>query len=198
MALELKRYLFTRAEYHRLAEAGVLGEDDRVELIEGEILEMSPIGRRQWACVDRLSHLFVRAVGNEAIVHVQNPVPLNERSEPEPDLTLLRFRADFYAPADPTPADVLLVVEVASSSVADDRDIKAPLYARARIDELWLVDLVANRLAVYRDPSPTGYRTIRVCGRGEQVSPLFAPDVMIDVDAILGPADQSPEGAGDL
>jgi hypothetical protein len=88
MALELKRYLFTRAEYHRLAEAGILGEDDRVELIEGEILEISPIGRRHWACVDRLTHLFVREVGDEAIVHVQNPIPVSERSEPQPDLTL--------------------------------------------------------------------------------------------------------------
>ncbi len=186
MALELKRYLFTRAEYHRLAEAGVLGEDDRVELIEGEILEMSPIGRRQWACVDRLSHLFVRAVGNEAIVHVQNPVPLNERSEPEPDLTLLRFRADFYASADPTPADVLLVVEVADSSVEYDRQVKAPLYARTGIPELWLLDLGRDHLVVYREPSGSGYGTTRVLRRGETISPVAFPDLVIPVVDLLG------------
>ncbi len=195
MTVSLQRRLFTADEFERMAEAGVFGEDERLELLGGEIVAMSPIGPRHAWCVKRLNRIFA-ALGERVVVSVQDPIRLDEWADPQPDLALLR--PGISEQRHPRPADVLLVVEVASSSVADDRDIKAPLYARARIDELWLVDLVADRLAVYRDPSPTGYRTIRVCGRSEQVSPLFAPDVMIDVDAILGPADQSPEGAGDL
>jgi len=195
MTVSLQRRLFTADEFERMAEAGVFGDDERLELLGGEIVAMSPIGPRHAWCVKRLNRIFA-ALGERVVVSVQDPIRLDEWADPQPDLALLR--PGISEQRHPRPADVLLVVEVASSSVADDRDIKAPLYARARIDELWLVDLVADRLAVYRDPSPTGYRTIRVCGRGEQVSPLFAPDVMIDVDAILGPADQSPEGAGDL
>ena len=186
MAVQPRRYRFTTAEYHRLAEAGILGEDDRVELIDGEILEMSPIGRRHVGCVTRLSHLFFRRLGDQAVVFVQNPIHLGERAEPQPDLALLHPRADFYTDADATPDTVLLVVEVADNSAEYDRQTKAPLYARANLPELWIVDLNRDHLAVYRDPTSTGYATTRVLRRGESIRPLAFPHVEIAVDEILG------------
>ena len=186
MALQPARRLFTATEYYRMAEAGVLTEDDRVELIDGEILEMSPIGRRHSACVARLTSVFSQRLGAAVIVWPQNPVRLSERSEPEPDLALLRPRPDFYASAHPTPADVLLIVEVGDTSVEYDRQVKAPLYAHSGIPELWIVDLNRHHLGVYRDPSEAGYGTTRVLRRGESISPLAFPDLTIAVDDILG------------
>lgn len=186
MALEPKRYRFTTAEYDRLGEVGVLGEDDHVELIEGEIIQMSPIGRSHASRVDRLNRVFNRGVGDAAIVRIQNPIVLGDHSEPEPDLTLLRPRPDFYASEHPTPEEILLVIEVADSSIEYDRQIKAPLYARNRIQELWLLDLGRNHLVVYRDPTGEGYATTRVLRRGEVISPLAFPHLVIPIADILG------------
>src|SRR5262245_60762383 len=124
MAIAPIRHLFTVADYHRMVEAGILDEDDRVELIEGEIVDMAPIGRKHQARVDHLVELFVQRVAGRAIVRSQGSIRLNERSEPEPDVVLLRWREDYYADADAGPADVLLVVEVADSSLVHDRDVK--------------------------------------------------------------------------
>ncbi len=186
MAVQLAHYQFTRAEYHRMVAAGILAEDARVELIEGEILEMSPIGRRHKACVDRLTDIFAPSVRGTAIVRVQSSIVLGERNEPEPDLALLRRRDDFYADADETPADVLLVVEVADTSEAYDRRTKAPLYARHGIPELWIADLNRDQITVYRDPTPHGFATTRVARRGESISPLAFPVLTIAVNDILG------------
>ncbi len=140
------RYRFTVEDYHKMAEVDILGEDDRVELIDGEIIEMAPIGRLHAVCVVRLTDLFGETLRRRAIVWAQNPIGLGERSEPQPDLALLRWRPNFYADADPRPEDVLLIIEVADTSLAYDRDIKVPLYARAGIPEVWLVDLNEARL----------------------------------------------------
>ena len=186
MALEVTRRRFTTADYHRMAKSGVLTEDDRVELIDGEILEMSPIGRKHAACVDRVAHLFFRRLEERAIVRVQGPVVLSEHAEPQPDLTLLRPRADFYAAAHPTPEAILLVVEVADSSAEFDRQVKAPLYARSGIPELWLVELDQDRVGVYRDPTSAGYATTRVLRRGDAINPLAFPELEVTVAEILG------------
>ena len=186
VAVHLTHYQFTRAEYHRMVEAGILHEDSPVELIEGEILAMSPIGRRHKAGVDRLTRVFTSGLGDAAIVRVQSSIVLGERTEPEPDVVLLRPRADFYADVDETPEDVLLVVEVADSSLEYDRRTKAPLYARHGLVELWIADLNRDQLIVFRDPSPLGYATTRVFRRGESLSPLAFPDLRVAVDAILG------------
>ena len=186
MALEVTRRRFTTADYHRMAESGVLTEDDRVELIDGEILEMSPIGRKHAACVDRVAHLFFRRLGERTIVRVQGPVVLSEHAEPQPDIALLRPRTDFYAAAHPTPEAILLVVEVADSSAEFDRQVKAPLYARSGIPELWLVELDRSHVAVYRDPTSDGYGTTHVLGQGDAISPLAFPDLQIAVAEILG------------
>ncbi len=186
MAVHPTRRRFTVAEYHQMAEAGILGEDDRVELIEGEIVEMAPIGRRHAGRVARLDRMFQRLTGDESVVWVQNPVRLGEHSEPQPDLALLRPRADFYASDLPTPSDVFLLVEVAETTVELDRRLKTPLYARSGIPELWLVDLDQETLTVYRDPTASGYKTVRVLRRGESIAPGSFPDRPLAVDDILG------------
>lgn len=128
MAVQVQRRLFTVSEYYRMAEAGILGEDDRVELLEGEIVQMAPIGSNHRGTVDFLANSLVSRLGARAIVRTQNPIRLDDFSEPQPDVALLHPRADFYRRSHPTPADVLLLVEVADSSVAFDRQVKLPLY----------------------------------------------------------------------
>ena len=188
MAAEpIQRRLFTTDEYHVMLEAGILNEDDRVELIEGEILEMPPIGSAHAGGVNRLTALFTSLLGSRAVVSVQNPVTLGKYSEPQPDLVLLRFRDDYYVSALPTPSDVLLLIEVADSSLKFDRDVKAGLYARHGLLEVWLKDVEHSALLVHRTPSPEGYRDVRIFRRGERVTPLAFPDLTMDVDAILGP-----------
>ena len=189
MALQPTKRLFSVDEYYRMAEAGILGEDDRVELIEGEIVQLSPIGPRHADRVDRLNSLFFERFRGGARIRIQNPVRLSNRSEPEPDLALLRPEGERdrpYESAHPTPADVLLVVEVADHSVEYDLGRKARLYARHGIPELWVLNLRAERLFVHRDPTPRGYATSRILGRGESISALAFPEIVLTVDEILG------------
>jgi Uma2 family endonuclease len=184
--IDLQRRLFTTEEYHLMGEAGVFGPEDRVELVDGEIVEMSPIGSLHAACVDRLVVLLQPHAAGTAILRVQGPIRLDAHSEPQPDLSILRQRADFYASAHPTPADVLLVVEVADTSLRSDRDVKIPLYARTGIPEAWLVDLATSTVDVFTHPSLQGYRESRRAGRTEPlISPTF-PATTFSVNDILG------------
>ncbi len=185
MSVQVQRRLFTVEEYHRMAEAGILSEDDRVELIEGELIAMSPIGSRHAAAVARLTALLSR-IGGWGIVWVQNPVRLGPHSEPQPDVALLRYRPDFYASAHPGPEDVLLIVEVAETSADYDRTVKIPLYARHGIPEAWLVDLTEEHVEIYRQPGPEGYRGRRIARRGETVSPILIPGLTVAIEEILG------------
>ncbi len=180
------RRLFTTEEYHRMMQNGVLTEDDRVELIEGEILEMSPIGSRHAACVKRLNRLLSRLVGARAIISVQDPIHLGARSEPQPDLALLQPRADFYVDAHPEPEDVLLVIEVSETSLDFDRATKIPLYAQVGIPAVWLVDLAGEGMQAYTQPTPNGYGEIRQLWRGQSVTLDAFADVSIPVTEILG------------
>lgn len=175
---------FTAREYHLMAEAGVLGPDERVELIEGEIVEMSPIGSRHARCVDRLTALLVPLVVGRAIVRVQNPVALSEISEPQPDLSLLAYREDFY-PQHPGAADVLLIIEVADSSLMSDRRVKVPLYGRSGVTETWLVDLVSARVEVYRLPGAHGYGSSATWRAGDVITVGALPDLSVDVAWLL-------------
>jgi Uma2 family endonuclease len=185
MALPLTRHLFTVDEYHRMAENHVLSEDDRVELIDGEIIEMAPIGSGHLGHVNRLGRVFGAAIGERALLSVQNPVRLGHRSEPQPDVALLQPRADDYAGNIPTPADVLLLIEVADSSLVYDRDTKVPMYARSGIPEVWLVNLIDAEIVIYREPSVTGYQSVQVLRRGDMIAPLAFPDVVIAVSDLL-------------
>jgi Uma2 family endonuclease len=170
-----------------MAEDGLFAQDDRVELIEGEIVEMTPIKNPHAAGVRRLDALFHRAVGGRVIVDPQNPVRLGDWSEPEPDVKILAWRDDYYAEAAPVAEDVLLLVEIADSSVEYDRRIKAPLYARHEIREYWLLDLPAKLLEVYRRPGPDGYGEVRRLRRGDSIAPEAFPDVVFAVSDLLGP-----------
>ena len=141
MPVQASRRLFTVHEYYRMAEAGIFGEDDRVELLSGEIVEMTPIGSRHAAAVSRLIHVFTARLSGTAILRVQDPLRLDNYSEPQPDLAIVRLRQDFYRDAHPDAADVLLLIEVADTSGDIDRTVKIPLYARSGVAEVWVVDL---------------------------------------------------------
>jgi Uma2 family endonuclease len=186
MTARLQTRRFDVDEYHRMAAAGILRRGDRVELIEGEIVEMTAIGRRHLGAVDYLTRRFVQGCGDRAIVRVQGAILLSRHSEPGPDLLLLKPRPDFYREADAGPTDVLLLVEVADTSLDYDRGLKAMLYSRVGIPEVWLVDLPGERIEVCRAPSPEGYRHIQSRARGEQVAPAAFPELAIPVGEILG------------
>lgn len=165
---EVKRHRFTVREYHAMAEAGLLTEDDRVELIDGEILEMAPIGTRHLACVVALNHLLVEASEGRYFVSVQNPVVIDDETEPQPDLSLLNTKPDPTGSL-PGSGDVLLVVEVSDTTLSYDRGVKLPRYSQAGIPEVWIVDLQSRRVETHSDPTPEGYRTSHVFGINEQV-----------------------------
>jgi len=179
------RRRFTVDEYYKMGKARILCEDERVELIEGDIIQMPPIGGPHASRVNRLNYQFVLALANRAMVTVQNPLRLNTESEPVPDVLLLKPRDDFYE-SHPTPSDVLLLVEVSDTTLRYDLRTKVPLYARLGVPEVWVEDLRGDVLRVFRDPAPTGYGTSFTCGRGEHISPLAFPDLTFAVDDILG------------
>ena len=181
---QVTRWRFTVHDYHRMGEAGILHEDDRVELIEGEIVEMAAIGTRHFSCVNRLTRLLVMGVGEEAVVSVQNPVRLNEQTEPQPDITMIRPRD--YTQSLPVPEDVLLLVEVSDTTLAYDRDVKLPLYARAGIGEVWIVNLPARTIEQYTDPSCDRYRCVDHKRGGQKLQPAALADLAPTVDEILG------------
>ena len=186
MSVQIARRHFNVSEYYRMAAAGVLSEDDRVELIEGEIIERNPIGSRHAACVGKLTKILGRLAGDKAIVWVQNPVQINDYSEPLPDIALLKRRDDFYAQANPQPTDVLLIIEVADSSVEYDRDIKIPLYAQASIPEVWLINLPKEIIEIYSQPLDDTYQETRIVERGESLAAESIQNLTIDADAVLG------------
>jgi len=181
---EVTRRRFTVHDYHRMGEAGILHEDDRVELIEGEIVEMAAIGTRHFVCVNQLNRLLVRGVGDGAIVSVQNPVRLDEHSEPQPDLTVLRVRD--YRESLPGPEDVLLLIEVSDTTLAYDRNVKLPLYARAGIPEVWIVDLTGEVIERHIGPSGDSYRHVERARRGEEIRSSALPELSFGVEAVLG------------
>lgn len=186
MSHQLARRWFTVGEYNRMAETGILTEDDRVELIEGEIVEMSPIGSRHAACVNRLNMLLSRQAGQSFIVSVQNPIIVSDYSEPEPDLAVLRLRGDYYEQELPQSADVLLVVEVADTSIEVDRSVKVPLYAQSGIPVTVLVDLPKELIEVHSQPANGQYQSIKIFRRGDSFQLDVLPQLSLSVDDILG------------
>lgn len=178
---EIRKHRLSVGDYHRMGEAGVFGVSERVELIEGEIYDMPPIGQRHTSVVNRLTERFVFACSGQAIVQVQNPITLGDLSEPQPDISLLRRREDFYEQVPQRAEDVLLVVEVADSSLRHDRDVKLGLYARHAVPETWLIDVQTRRLSCYRDPGPEGYRDETAHTAPGALEPLLLPGVVIDL-----------------
>jgi Uma2 family endonuclease len=169
-----------------MGEAGIFPQDARLELLGGEIFEMSPIGSPHAACVKFLSGLLNRLFGGTFIVSVQDPIRLDDFSEPQPDAALLRWRDDFYRGAHPTSADVLLVVEVADTTVITDRRIKTPLYARAGIPEMWLVNIPDGQVEVYSEPSGDSYLRSEVFERGAEARAHTVEGLSVSVVELLG------------
>ncbi len=184
--VERARRLFTRAEYHCMGDAGILKPTERVELIRGEIIEMSPIGPRHVAFVNNLTQLLVKRLAGRAIVSVQNPVALDDDTEPQPDLAILRRRRPVpYKESEPVAEDVLLLIEIGDTPLAYDRDIKLRLYAETGIPEYWVVDASAEVVEVHRGPAPGGYGETRRLTGGATVSPEAFPDIALPLAEIF-------------
>jgi Uma2 family endonuclease len=186
MELALKRYPISVQMYHIMAEQGAFAPDERVELFEGEIIEMSPIGSRHARIVDFLNHFFSTLDRTDLIVRIQNPIVVSDFSEPQPDISILKYREDFYRDAHPTGSDVLFVVEVADTSVEFDRSTKIPKYAAAGIPETWLINLEAERIEVHFAPKETTYGMVKIYQRGEDAVFETMSGLKIGVDAVLG------------
>lgn len=178
MTVQILTHKFTTQQYHLMHEVGVFEHGDRLELIKGEIKKMSPIGRKHVACVLRLAKLFEKKFQDQIIVSSQNPVLLDNGSEPQPDLAILKPRKDFYEENLPTSSDVLLIIEVADSTISYDREVKAPLYAAAGIPEMWLFDINRKAIEGYSLPSASGYRQINHYEPNDTLSMLAFPDVI--------------------
>jgi Uma2 family endonuclease len=185
MSTEIQRHLFTVHDYHRMGSAGILGPEDRVELIYGEVVRMSPIGNPHNAACARALRAFVRAAGDDAIVLGQGAVRLNLYNEPQPDIALLKPRDDFYNKAHPGPADIFLLVEIAASSLRFDLQVKGKMYAEMGVAEYWVADLNQETVFAYSDPHEKAYRVMRQFQRGETLAPVLLPTCMIPVDSLL-------------
>ncbi|HVG31752.1 MAG TPA: Uma2 family endonuclease [Pyrinomonadaceae bacterium] len=185
MSLQRARYFFTVAEFERMGEAGIFAKDAHLELIEGALYDMPVIGSRHAACVKFLSRFLNVAVGDKALVSTQNPIQLDDYSEPQPDVALLRLREDFYRHAHPTQIDVLLLIEVADTTVDYDRLVKVPLYAKAGIKEVWVVNLPAEQIEIYAEPSGDAYKITKQIKRGEEARAHTIPNLIVSADTVL-------------
>jgi Uma2 family endonuclease len=185
VTVEITKRLFDVDDYHRMAKAGILSEDDRVELIDGEIVAMTPIGPRHNAAVDRANRRLVTVVGDQAIVRVQGSVRLDRFREPQPDIVLLHPQPDFYASRLPGPSDIFLIIEIADSSLDYHRDVKARIYAEAGVPEYWLVDLEDHSVSCYTESVGGVYQVLRWGRAGESIAPAALPQCAIPVDVLL-------------
>lgn len=181
----IERYRLTSAIFHQMVETGILSEDDRLELLEEELVTMSPLGPEHMGIVNQIAHILIRQLERRAIVSIQGTIALDQFSEPQPDLAILAQRDDYYKHSLPRPVDVALAIEVAESSLAYDRAIKMPLYAGAGIPEAWIVNLVDRWIEVYRDPSPAGYTTMLKILAGKSINPQAFNDVVVVVGELL-------------
>jgi Uma2 family endonuclease len=185
MLVQVERHLFTVERYHQMIEAGIFTENDHIELIQGDLITMSPIGIRHAACVNKLTRELTQHLSDQAIVSVQNPIELSEISEPEPGVALLVYRDDYYASHLPTAADVYLVIEVSDTTLAFDRAVKLPMYAQAGIPEVWLVNLIDNAIEVYRQPEAGKYAERRRIAKGGMVTAVSFPHVTFPVSDLI-------------
>jgi Uma2 family endonuclease len=181
MEIPLAQRLLTVDDYQKMVEAGILTEDDRVELLEGKIIEMSPAGKRHAAMVKRLTAFFYRILGEKVTIGVQDPVIAGRYSMPEPDLAILKYRSDFYEHSHPKSSDILLVIEVADSSLDKDRRVKSPLYAAAGIPEYWIIDLERDQVEVCREPAGKEYLSTQVLKPGDTIQlPAWGVEVRLN------------------
>lgn len=183
-ALLARRYLLEVDRYEQMVEAGIFTPDDKIELIEGELVNKMPIGIKHAARVKRIARFFNHRFFEQVLVGVQDPIRL-DYSEPEPDITLLRLRDDFYESGHPTPADILLIIEVADSTLRSDRVNKIPIYARNGIAEVWLLDADKNRLEIYTQPVNGEYKGVRLVAPDEAITIQLLPEVTLNAADLL-------------
>jgi Uma2 family endonuclease len=186
MQIDPIRRAFSVDEYDRMVEVGILGKGDNVELIEGEILEMSPIGSRHEACVDRAAALLLPPLAGQSIVRIQGSIRLGDYSRPQPDLILLQPRKDYYASGGAMTRDALLVIEVSESSIRYDRGPKLRVYARHGVREVWIEDLTTDTLLVFREPEGGAYKSQLTFEKGDSVAPVAFPELVLPVASLLG------------
>ncbi len=182
--------LWTVEEYHRMAEAGIFGVDERVELLEGKIIWMIAKGTAHRSAVGRTDYLLKNRLGNRAWVSIQDPIQLNERSEPEPDIAVVKVDPLDYADHHPTPSEVYLIIEVANSSLQLDCETKAKAYSQAGITDYWVLDVISRQLHIFRKPTQEGYKDVVILAADATISPLEFPDVQIMVLEMLPPLSQ--------
>lgn len=183
--MQLLTRKFTVEQYHKMAHTQILNHQEHIELIQGEIITMSPIGFRHAFVTNYLANWFAHNLGEKVFVSTQNPISLGNRSEPQPDLALLKPVENFYADRLPTATDILLLIEVADSSLVYDREIKIPLYAQHQIPEVWLINLTQNQLECYRDPQNNHYQNQSIFTPNQSLSPLAFPELIIPLKTIL-------------
>jgi Uma2 family endonuclease len=186
MLVDVVRRRFTVEEFWRMAEAGLFLDRPRVELVDGEILDMTPIGPRHAVCVSFLSEWFVRRLAGRALLFPQLSLRIDPRTECQPDLVLVRPPRAAYRDANPAPSDVLLLVEVSDTSRAYDRQVKLPIYAGAGVPEVWIVDVVTEIVETHREPVGDRYREVQRLARGASVAPGAFPDLALPVDELFG------------
>jgi len=186
MRIEVEKKLFTVDEYHRMCDTGIIGFEERTELIDGEIIKMTSPSTRHVGCANRANTFFSEAFGRRAIVSIQNPLLLNLYNEPQPDVVVLKPTPDFYSSTRFTPEHAFFVVEISESSLAFDRKVKLPRYAACGTPEVWIEDLKHGLLLVFRDLENSAYKTSLTLRRDELVSPLAFPDVAFKVEDLLG------------
>ena len=165
----LTHYRFSVEDYHRMADLGFFPQGARIELLDGEIVEMSPAKSKHAGMIIRLTRLLGKSLGAKAAISIQNPISLNPYSEPEPDVAVLKPRPDDYSESHPVPEDILFLIEVSDTTLAKDRKVKLPLYAKAGIPEVWIVDLEGEQVEVYTEPGPEGYSQMKVFAKGKEV-----------------------------
>ena len=176
------RARFSREAYHRLGEIGILGSDNRVELVDGEILMMSPIGPPQGGLITRLNKFFTKHLPDIVDCRVQLPIGVNDHSEPEPDIALVRRQEDDYQVKHPMPSDVFLLIEVAQSSVSYDLGKKLRIYAQSHVPEYWVIDIGKRIVITHREPVGATYNQVKSFGAGDAIAPLAAPDCQLDLN----------------
>lgn len=182
------RFKLDIEQYHRMGEFGILRPEDRVELIDGELVRMAPIGSMHSGLVSRLTRLLVERVGRTGVVSPQNPVILSRVTEPQPDLTVLRWREDDYMANTPWAPDALLVIEVSDSSLGYDRNVKLLYYAASGVPQVWIVDVRGRQVLDCRAPGPQGYARIEPVGAGGALEGIALPGLRVTVDELFGPA----------
>lgn len=180
--------LWTVRDYHRMVEAGILHPDERVELIAGQIIRMSPKGTAHEAAITRLERMLRRQLGDRVIIRLQSPIQLNDHSEPEPDVAVVQADPLDYEDHHPTPPEIYLLIEVADSSFKFDCETKAQLYARSGVVDYWVLDVNDRQLHVFRNFDQTGYQSHEILGETESLIPLSFSDVSVSVAEMFGRA----------